>query len=57
MKKLSDHGKTILFIEHNIDIVRRISDQTIVMDHGEKIADGEPISVLNNQDILDAYLE
>jgi len=57
MKKLIQLGKTILYIEHNIEAVRQVSGHVIVMDHGQKIADGPPLEILNNQEILEAYLE
>ncbi len=57
MRKLIGLGTTILFIEHNIESVRQVSDHIIVMDHGQNIAEGPPIKILENQAILEAYLE
>lgn len=57
MKKLIDMGKTILFIEHNIKAVKKISDIVIVMDHGQNIVVGPPSDILTNEKILEVYLE
>ncbi len=57
MNGLIEKGKTIVFIEHNIEAVKLVSDHIIVMDHGQNIAEGPPIEILDNQDSLEAYLE
>lgn len=57
LQELANTGKTILFIEHNIEAVKQICDQVIVLDHGKKIAEGLPNDILENQKILEAYLE
>lgn len=48
--------KTILLIEHNIDVVLQISDTVVVMDAGIKIAEDKPDVIRNNSEILEAYL-
>lgn len=48
--------KTILLIEHNIDVVTDISDTIVVMDDGKKIAEGTASDIKNNSEILEAYL-
>jgi ABC-type branched-chain amino acid transport systems, ATPase component len=48
--------KTILLIEHNIDVVLNISDSIVVMDEGKKIAEDKPSVIRNNPVILEAYL-
>jgi ABC-type branched-subunit amino acid transport system ATPase component len=48
--------KTILLIEHNIDVVLDISDTIVVMDEGKKIAEDKPSVIRNNPAILEAYL-
>jgi branched-chain amino acid transport system ATP-binding protein len=48
--------KTVLLIEHDIDFVFSISDNVIVMDDGKKIVDGNPNTIKNNPEILEAYL-
>ncbi len=56
LKQLVKEGKTIFFIEHNMDFVLKISDRIIVMDEGKKIVDGLPNEIQNNKEILEAYL-
>lgn len=55
--QLADAGKTILFIEHNIEAVMQVADHVIVMDAGCKIAEGPPQVIKDNPEILEAYLE
>ena len=56
MLELKKDGKTILFIEHNMDFVMKIADRVVVMDHGEEIAAGMPREIRRNKKVIDAYL-
>jgi ABC-type branched-subunit amino acid transport system ATPase component len=56
MRKLADDGKRILFIEHDISAVRQIADHVIVMDHGKIRVQGPPHEVLENAQVMEAYL-
>jgi branched-chain amino acid transport system ATP-binding protein len=56
MRRLTDAGKTILLIEHNVEIVMRLSDWIIVMHQGTKIAEGRPEDVRNNVTVMHTYL-
>ncbi|MGC8766887.1 MAG: ABC transporter ATP-binding protein [Brevinematia bacterium] len=56
IKKIVDMGITVLLIEHQMMLVMNISDKVIVLDHGEKIAEGSPEEIKNNQKVIDAYL-
>ena len=49
-------GTTTVLIEHDMGVVMDISDHVVVMDYGKKIGDGTPNEVMNNQDVIDAYL-
>jgi ABC-type branched-subunit amino acid transport system ATPase component len=56
MRRLTASGKTILLIEHNVEIVMRLSDWIIVMHQGAKIAEGTPEEVRNNVVVMHTYL-
>jgi branched-chain amino acid transport system ATP-binding protein len=56
VKSLRDEGRTVLFVEHDMDMVRDISDWVIVMAQGQVVAEGPPDSVMSNQAVIDAYL-
>lgn len=53
---LRDRGMTVLFVEHDMDMVQEISDWVIVMAEGKIIAEGPPGSIGQNQAVVDAYL-
>lgn len=54
--QLKDEGVTVLFVEHDMHMVRRISDWVVVMAEGQIIAEGDPGAVMNNKAVQDAYL-
>ena len=56
IKVLRDEGRTVLFVEHDMDMVREISDWIIVMAQGEVIAEGTFEDVGSNSKVVDAYL-
>jgi branched-chain amino acid transport system ATP-binding protein len=56
VQELRDEGMTFLLVEHDMDVVMRISERVIVMAAGEVIADGPPGEVRTNRRVIDAYL-
>ncbi len=56
VKDLREDGMTVLFVEHDMDMVRDISDWVIVMAQGKVIAEGPPESVMGDARVIDAYL-
>jgi branched-chain amino acid transport system ATP-binding protein len=56
LTKIRSEGIGIILIEHNMQLVMRISDRIIVLHHGEKIAEGEPGAIARDQRVIDAYL-
>ncbi|HSE08942.1 MAG TPA: ABC transporter ATP-binding protein [Nocardioidaceae bacterium] len=56
VKSLRDEGRTVLFVEHDMDMVRDISDWVVVMAQGKVVAEGPPDAVMGDQRVIDAYL-
>ena len=56
IRGLRDRGVTIVLIEHKLNVVNEIADKVIVLDHGDKIAEGTPAEVHSNKEVLRAYL-
>jgi branched-chain amino acid transport system ATP-binding protein len=56
IKGLRDDGMTVLFVEHDMDMVHDISDWVIVMAEGRIIAEGTPDQISQNPAVIDAYL-
>jgi ABC-type branched-subunit amino acid transport system ATPase component len=56
IRDLNARGLTFLLVEHNMNLVMRLSDPVVVLDHGTKLAEGAPDTVRNDPRVLDAYL-
>lgn len=56
IKGMREEGATVLFVEHDMDMVHDISDWVIVMAQGKIIAEGPPSAVMKDQAVIDAYL-
>jgi branched-chain amino acid transport system ATP-binding protein len=56
VQALRDEGLTVVFVEHDMDVVREISDWVVVMAEGRVVAEGRHASIVSDQRVIDAYL-
>ena len=55
IRALHRQGKAVLLVEHNMDVVMDISQRVVVLDHGQKIAEGPPEAVRRDAKVVEAY--
>ncbi|MBI4034051.1 MAG: ABC transporter ATP-binding protein [Candidatus Brennerbacteria bacterium] len=56
LNELRDKGKTIILIEHDMGLIRGLSDYVFVLDSGKLLAEGKPEEVLKKREVIEAYL-
>ncbi len=56
VRKIRDEGVTVLLVEHDMAFVMDISDEVVVLDYGRKIAEGPPLMIQDNEEVIKAYL-
>jgi branched-chain amino acid transport system ATP-binding protein len=56
VRRIRDKGVAILLVEHVMKVVMSLAERIVVLHHGEKIAEGMPMEVVQNQQVIDAYL-
>ncbi len=56
IRRIRDKGVTVFLIEHDMHLVMNLSERVTVLDHGEKIAEGTPEAVRNDERVIEAYL-
>ncbi|UOR11476.1 ABC transporter ATP-binding protein [Halobacillus amylolyticus] len=56
MRKMVQKGITVCLIEHKMQMIMKLADNIMVLNYGEKIAEGTPDEIMNNQTVIEAYL-
>jgi branched-chain amino acid transport system ATP-binding protein len=56
IRQIKDKGITVMIIEHHMRVIMALSDRIVVLNYGEKIAEGAPREILNNAQVVEAYL-
>jgi branched-chain amino acid transport system ATP-binding protein len=56
IRKMVEHGYTVLLVEHKMGMVMELADKIMVLHHGEKLAEGPPEEISSNERVIEAYL-
>ena len=56
IRTIKEMGITVVIVEHDMELVMDISDEIIVLNYGKRIAEGKPVEIQTNQEVIDVYL-
>ena len=56
IRAIKEMGITVVIVEHDMELVMDISDEIIVLNYGKRIAEGTPVEIQTNQEVIDVYL-
>ncbi|MCX6006952.1 MAG: ABC transporter ATP-binding protein, partial [Chloroflexi bacterium] len=56
VKKINSLGVSVILVEHNMKVMMNLSTRVVVLNFGNKIADGDPREIMNKPEVVDAYL-
>jgi branched-chain amino acid transport system ATP-binding protein len=56
IRTIKEMGITVVIVEHDMELVMDISDEIIVLNYGKRIAEGKPMEIQTNQEVIDVYL-
>jgi branched-chain amino acid transport system ATP-binding protein len=56
IRAIRDRGITVILVEHDMNLVMNTSDEIVAINYGQRIAEGPPSAIKDNQEVIDAYL-